>query len=118
MSTGQDQSPEKQLEAFEQTVEVSKVDQSIVALEQSLARERDGRKEERFIWAVVALLLLDMSVFQHLGWIQSILIAILEAFILLMLARIWGLEYAQILLAHAWNSCMSWLQNGNKPKPD
>ncbi len=80
------------------TSEPTKQDQVIAELQEELTRERDGRREDRFVGIVLIALLLDVVFFTVVpGWGVLGLI-LLELLILIPLARRMGMEeIAQII---------------------
>lgn len=73
--------------------EVTKRDEQIQALQEELTQERDARREERFLFIVLFLFLLDVvffSVMDTFGGPLSLLV--LEMIVLIPLARRMGME--------------------------
>lgn len=79
------------------------VDESAAALELRLQKVLDERQEERFYGVLVATVLIDMIVFEHLSWIGIICIFLLELVILTGLARKLGSEHVTILLDYLFH---------------
>jgi hypothetical protein len=79
--------------------EPSKVDEQILELQNDLAAERDARNEERFVFIVLVVLLLDVVFFTVMPTFGGPLaLLVLELLILIPLARRMGMqEIAQIL---------------------
>ena len=79
--------------------EPSKQDQQVQELQSQLERERDGRKEDRFVGLVVLVMLLDVVFFSVMDTFGGPLaLLVLELLILIPLARQMGMEeIAQIL---------------------
>ena len=68
-------------------------DRKIVELEKALSDEINARKEERFIFAVVSILLLDVVFFSVLdGWGGPIALVVVELLLLVLVARRMGVE--------------------------
>lgn len=66
----------------------SKTDRQISELQEALEQERDGRKSDRFIAILVAVILLNVHVFTGMtGWGGPIAILVLEILLLLVLAE-------------------------------
>lgn len=86
-------------EAVLTTERESKVDEQIFELQEHLERERDARKEDRFVFIVVVVLLLDIVFFSVMTTFGGPLaLLVLELLILIPLARRMGMqEIAQIL---------------------
>jgi hypothetical protein len=79
--------------------EPSKLHAQIAQLQEELAKERDARREERFVFIVLTVLLLDIvffSVMESFGGPLALLI--LELLILIPLARRMGMEEIAALL--------------------
>lgn len=73
--------------------EPSKKDIQIQELQEHLERERDARKEERFIFIVLAVLLLDVVFFTVMPTFGGPLaLLVLELLVLLPLAKRMGME--------------------------
>ncbi len=73
--------------------EPSKTDQQISALEKQLEYERDARMEDRFVFIVIIVLLLDIVFFSVMPTFGGPLaLLILELIILIPLARKMGME--------------------------
>lgn len=73
--------------------EVTKRDEQIQALQEELTQERDARREERFVFIVIAILLLNVvffSVMETFGGPLALLVV--ELIILIPLARRMGME--------------------------
>jgi len=73
--------------------EASKRDSQIAALQEQLTHEKDARREDRFIFIVIVVLLLDVtffSVLENFGGPLALLL--LELLILIPLARRMGME--------------------------
>lgn len=70
------------------------LDERIGELEESLEREKDQRKEERFLWCLVSVILLNVFVFTSMegSVFGPLVIGVFEAVALLLLARKLGLE--------------------------
>jgi hypothetical protein len=79
--------------------EVSKQDRQIEELQQQLARERDGRNEDRFVGIVCLVMLLDVVFFTVMPTFGGpIALLILELLILIPLARRMGMQEIATLL--------------------
>jgi len=83
----------------------------LAQLESKLETERDGRKEERFFWIFVLIIVLDMGAFQRLGIWQAILIFLLELPALILLANHLGVDIAVNLLNWLLRKFMDKLPN-------
>lgn len=70
------------------------LDERIEELEKSLEREKDQRKEERFLWCLISVILLNVFVFTSMegSVLGPLVIGVFEAVALLLLARKLGLE--------------------------
>lgn len=72
---------------------------SIENLSQALEAERDARMEERFIFILVIMILLDVVFFSVLEtWTAPLALVILQIILLLVLARRMGIQEFQILI--------------------
>ncbi|MES1942691.1 hypothetical protein PC39_01150 [Salinisphaera sp. PC39] len=74
-------------ESLSHEPEGDKKDRQISELQEALAQERDGRKSDRFVAILIAVILLDIHVFTGMpGWGGPIAILALEILLLLVLA--------------------------------
>lgn len=65
----------------------------IASLERELERERDSRKEERFAYIVLAVIVLDIHVLDDMStWTAPVVIGVLQLVLLLGIARKMGVE--------------------------
>jgi len=85
---------EKHLKSFDVLgTDVTKRDEQIEALEKKLERERDARREERFVFIVLVLLLLDVVFFSIMDTFGGpVSLVVLELLILIPLARRMGMQ--------------------------
>jgi hypothetical protein len=90
------------------------VDESAAALEARLQKELDGRQEDRFYAFFAGTILIDMAMFQHLPWIGTICIFILEIIFLTGLAKRLGNEFVTILLSRLFHRALSWIGKDEK----
>lgn len=63
--------PQRHPDDFEIITETSKptkADENIAALQSRLQSEVDGRREERFAWALALTIALDALILQHTPW--------------------------------------------------
>ena len=78
----------------------STYDQVVNFLQSALEKEREERKEDRFIFILVSVVLLDVVLFSAMpNFGGPIALLILQLFIVIMLARRLGLREAHRLLA-------------------
>lgn len=88
--------------------EPSKQDQQIEELQEQLARERDGRNEDRFVGIVCMVALLDVVFFTVMPTFGGpIALLILELLILIPLARRMGMEEIATLLGRVLDRMVS-----------
>lgn len=68
--------------------------EEIQELEKSLEREKDKRNEDKFLFCLVSVILLNVIIFTSMeeSFMGPLVIGIFEAFALLLLAHRWGLE--------------------------
>jgi hypothetical protein len=92
-----EQVPVKHFEAI--VHEPSKYDQQISELQEALTQERDGRREDRFVFIAVIVLLLDVVFFSVMpSFGGPVALLIFELVILIPLAKRMGMEeFARIL---------------------
>lgn len=71
----------------------SKKDELIDSLQASLNEERDARKEERFVWFVVVILMFDAFIFQSMTtWTGPLVIGVIQVLIVIVLGRRWQMD--------------------------
>ena len=71
----------------------------IQELENSLEREKHRRREERFVWILISVILLNIFVFISMqSFLGPLVIGIFEAVALLLVARKMGLEEVVIFI--------------------
>lgn len=89
-----DSKPEQTLEAFfESDDEDPEKDEALDALAKQLEAAKDGRREERFLWIVVVVILVDVLWFRNASNpVIPIVVLLLEAVILFILAKRMGIE--------------------------
>jgi len=93
--------PAKAKDSFSSLVsnEPSKQEKQIDELQEQLAEEKDARKEERFVFIVLLIMLLDVVFFTVMPTFGGpIALLILELLILIPLARRMGMEEMAKLL--------------------
>jgi len=72
----------------------SKKDELIQSLQESLDREVDARREERFIWLVALMLMFDAFTFQPMTtWTGPLLIGVIQLIIVVALGRRWQMDH-------------------------
>lgn len=73
--------------------EPSATDEALEALQYDLLNEKDARREERFIWFVVVVVLFDAMVFQSMtNFMAPLVIGVIELLLLIALGRKWGMD--------------------------
>jgi hypothetical protein len=78
--------------------ESDKVDQAKAALESQLQAEKDGRMEERFMWIVIVVILIDVLWFRNApNAVVPIVVLLLESVILFVLAKRMGIDEMVLL---------------------
>jgi len=91
-------STEQPLEVVEITgIELEPADREealVERLQEELAKERDGRRADRFYAVAFAVIFVDLFAFQALGVLQAVVVGLLEAIVLASFARYSGLSYA------------------------
>lgn len=82
-------------EDFDQ--EESKKDEQIAELQSELERCRDGRNEDRFMAGLIVLILFDVLAFSSMdGWGGPIAILVLEIFLIIPLAKRFGVDVVEL----------------------
>ena len=71
----------------------SKKDELIDALQASLNEERDARKEERFVWLVIVVLMFDAFTFPSMAtWTGPFVIGLIQILLAIVLGRRWQMD--------------------------
>lgn len=79
--------------------EASKTYEQIDELQKNLARERDARREDRFVFIVLLILLLDVVFFSVMPTLAGpIALMVLQLLVLIPLARRMGMEEVAALI--------------------
>lgn len=74
-------------------------DQALEALQQELTALKDARGEERFIWIVVCVILVDVLWFRDAeNAVVPIIVLLLEVLVLFILAKRMGIEETRAIL--------------------
>ena len=99
-----DEEPPKNLhKEFFRSVVVRKSDEEAAALEEALESVYDSRREERFYWILALVVIFDVGSFQHLAWMPSILIFLLEVIGLIGIAKWLGVDAVVVLLERTYS---------------
>ena len=99
-----DEEPPKNLhEELFRSVVVKKSDEEAAALQKSLESEYESRREERFYWILALIVVFDVASFQHLPWMPSVLIFLLEVIGLIGMARWLGVDAVVVLLERIYS---------------
>ena len=70
-----------------------KIEDQILELQERIQKEVDGRNEERLIWFLVVLILLDVYFFTSIGsFFGALVIGILQILLFILVARKLGME--------------------------
>ncbi|PYE89049.1 hypothetical protein C7477_105152 [Phyllobacterium leguminum] len=81
--------------------------EAISSLQQDLEAERNSRKEERFIWFFVLILVLDVFTFKDMEtWSGPLMVGILEIILVVALGRRWSMDHIYTiteLIINKWN---------------
>lgn len=68
--------------------------EALEAIQQELEKERDARKEERFIWLCAVLLLFDIFAFKEMEtWSGPIIIGVVQIVFIVAIGRKWGMDH-------------------------
>jgi hypothetical protein len=80
-------------------------DEAKAALEKQLQDEKDRRVEERFVWIVVCVILVDVLWFRNaINPVVPIVVLLLEAVILFIMAKRMGIEEVSLLFERLMQS--------------
>lgn len=75
------------------TSDPTRKDELIQSLQSQLDDERDRRKEERFIWLVIVILMFDAFTFPAMQtWTGPIIIGLIQLIIVIVLGRRWQMD--------------------------
>jgi hypothetical protein len=83
-------------------------DGKIAALEDDLQAERDSRLQERLLWTLALMILIDFIGFSRLGWGSSSIIAVFEIVFLLVMARMCAVNGVYTFLQNAVDLLTRW----------
>ncbi len=98
------------------TARPTKVDESNAALEQQLQREKDERREERFIWIFVIVMLFDLIAVDRMGY-AIILLFLLQLIFLAFVGKWLGVEAVAVPLERLFDRVMRWLPDSSEKPP-
>ena len=75
-------------------VDATPTDEALEALQNELIAEKDARREERFIWFTVVVVVFDALVFIQMdNWTGPLIIGVIELLLLVALGRKWGMDH-------------------------
>ena len=98
------------------TARPTKVDESNAALEQQLQREKDERREERFIWIFVVAMLFDLIAVDRMGY-AIIILFLLQLIFLAFVGKSLGVEAVAVPLERLFDRVMRWLPESSEKPP-
>lgn len=82
-------------------------DDQIAVLEQDLQKEKDGRKEDRFVFLLVLIIIGDVWSFFYMHvWSAPFALLILEALLLLVVARRLGVDHVAVFMDRLLNKAV------------
>ena len=82
-------------------------DGKIAALEGDLQNERDSRLQERFLWTLAVIILVDIIGFPNLGWSSGV-VFVLEIVFVLVMARMCAVNGVYTFLQNAMDLATRW----------
>ena len=89
---------------FFRSVVVKKSDEEAgCARRKPLSPNDDSRREERFYWILALVVVFDVGSFQHLPWMPSVLIFLLEVIGLIGMAKWLGVDTVVVLLERIYS---------------
>ena len=91
-------------------------DGKIAALEGDLQNERDSRLQERFLWVLAVIILVDIIDLPNLGWGASV-VFVLEIVFVLVLGRTCAVNGVYTFLQNAIDLAMRWQGKGHGSGP-
>ncbi|MEH2517815.1 type VI protein secretion system component VasF [Bradyrhizobium sp. AZCC 1610] len=92
------------------------MDESNAALEQQLQREKDERREERFIWIFVAVMLFDVLAVEKMSY-AVVLLFLLQLVFLSFVGKWLGIEAVAVPLERLFDRIMRWLPESSDSSP-
>jgi hypothetical protein len=92
-------------------------DGKIAALEANLQGEKDSRLQERFLWTLAVIILVDIIGFPNLGW-GSTAVFILEIVFVLVMARMCAVNGVYAFLQNAIDLATRWQGRGRGHDPN
>lgn len=85
-------------------------EQALAEMQKALEAEKDARREERFFWLMLVLIVADMYAFTHMAnWSGPIIIGLLEFVLVIAVARSWGMDVIYTLtekIINKWNGAV------------
>jgi hypothetical protein len=79
---------------FQTDDKTSVKDEALEAVQRELLAECDARKEERFVWMCVVILLFDIFSFKDMeSWSGPIIIGIIQVIFIVAVGRKWGMDH-------------------------
>jgi hypothetical protein len=91
-------------------------DAKIAALEGNLQNERDSRLQERFLWTLGVIILVDIIGFPNLGWSSGV-VFVLEIVFVLVMARKCAVNGVYTFLQNAMDLATRWQGRGHGGGP-
>ena len=92
-------------------------DAKIAALENDLQNERESRLQERFLWTLAVIILVDIIGFPNLGW-GSGAVFVLEIVFVLVMARMCAVNGVYTFLQNAIDLITRWQGKGRGHNAD
>lgn len=87
--------------------EITTSDEQISELQEQISEVKDRASEDRFLFFLVAVIVFDVFAFKYLGSTgMALIIAFLEAILLIVLAKRFGVEEPQVWLSALMRACL------------
>ena len=92
-------------------------DGKIAALEDDLQNEKESRLQERFLWSLAVIILVDIIGFPNLGWGSGV-VFVLEIVFILVMGRMCSVNGVYTFLQNAMDLANRWQRRGPGGGPD
>jgi hypothetical protein len=72
----------------------SEKDEALEAVQRELLAESDARREERFVWMCVVIMLFDIFTFKDMEtWSGPLIIGVIQVIFIVAVGRKWGMDH-------------------------
>lgn len=92
---------------FRLDVTPSGIDEALDAVQRELTAEQDARREERFVWMCVVIMLFDIFTFKEMEtWSGPVIIGVIQVIFIIAVGRKWGMDHIWTIterIVDKWN---------------